>query len=314
MSGKRPASANSASNGSRQFKQTRLNFFTSSRSQSKKPSPETEERQEKSTTVTAGTRDGVDTETKPATGPDPSVDLPKPEQTDNSIVTAEAICQEPETSPPPPPSPAITSPQPALIPTPSSKIRITDRTGDLFAAPPNSLLIHACNSVGSWGGGIALAFRNLYPEAFQVYRAHCAARSMTPEQLVGTALLIPPPPPPRRERNGGKEEGGGKKKRQHYIGCLFTSRRYGKARDSPERILSATGPAMRHLMRLVVEEERREGAGVIKEVRMCRINAGLFAVPWERSKKVIEELELGEGQVPQCAEEGVVKVVAYERK
>jgi ADP-ribose 1''-phosphate phosphatase len=103
--------------------------------------------------------------------------------------------------------------------------------------------------------------------------------------------------------------------RQHYIGCLFTSRRYGNARDPPERILRATGPAMRHLMRLVAEEEERgNGEAVIKEVRMCRINAGMFAVPWERSKKAIEGLELAEAEVPQCAEEGVVKVVAYERE
>ncbi|KAK4101933.1 ADP-ribose 1''-phosphate phosphatase, partial [Parathielavia hyrcaniae] len=153
---------------------------------------------------------------------------------------------------------------------------ITDRTGDLFAAPPNTVLIHACNAVGSWGGGIALAFRNHSPSAFRAYRAHCA-RS-TPDRLVGTALLIPPP------QSSPGEEG------RHYIGCLFTSRAYGRARDPPERILRATGPAMRDLMRLVVEEEGRIGVGLVKGLRMCRINSGLFAVPWARSKGVIEEL------------------------
>ncbi|KAK3304058.1 uncharacterized protein B0T15DRAFT_535385 [Chaetomium strumarium] len=280
MSRKHPAGTDGgASDGPRQFKQMKLDFFTSSTRQPKKPRTETEAHQEKSTnTATAGTGDGDDdTDPKPATvSSNPSVDPPSP---------AAAVS--------------------------ASRIRITDRTGNLFAAPSDSLLIHACNSVGSWGGGIALAFRNLYPEAFKIYRAHCA--HSTPDQLVGTALLIAPQP-----RGGGKEgEGGGKKRpqqQQHYIGCLFTSRRYGKARDSPERILRATGPAMRHLMRLVAEEERRKGEGVIKEVRMCKINAGLFAVPWERSKKAIQGLELDQGEVPQCAEDGVVKVVAYERE
>ena len=181
-----------------------------------------------------------------------------------------------------------------------ARLRITDRTGDLFAAPANTLLIHACNTVGSWGGGIALAFRNLYPAEFRVYRAHCA-RS-TPNQLVGTALLIAPQ---RASLNGSG--GGG-----HYIGCLFTSRRFGAARDPPDRILRATGPAMRHLMRLVAEEEERTGVR-IGEVRMCRINVGLFAVPWESSKRALEAMELGDGEVPGCAQGGVVEVVAWER-
>jgi ADP-ribose 1''-phosphate phosphatase len=59
---------------------------------------------------------------------------------------------------------------------------------------------------------------------------------------------------------------------------------------------------------LVVEEEGRVG-----EVRMCRINSGLFAVEWGESKRVIEEMELGEGEVPAGSGDGVVEVVAYER-
>ncbi|AEO61394.1 hypothetical protein MYCTH_2311508 [Thermothelomyces thermophilus ATCC 42464] len=189
---------------------------------------------------------------------------------------------------------------------PTARIRIADRIGDLFAAPPNSVLIHACNTVGSWGGGIALAFRSRYPDAFKVYRAHCA-RSI-PDQLVGTALLIRPP---AAATAGGAT--GGSRGMGHYIGCLFTSRGYGRSRDPPESILGATGPAMRHLMRLIAEEEERTGAQ-IGEVRMCRINSGLFAVPWDRTKRVVEELELAEGEVPGNAEGGVVEIVAWERE
>ncbi|KAJ7598744.1 hypothetical protein C8J56DRAFT_914868 [Mycena floridula] len=50
---------------------------------------------------------------------------------------------------------------------------ITYIGGDLFEAPVGSILIHACNTAGSWGGGIAVAFLERYPAAFQVYRSHC---------------------------------------------------------------------------------------------------------------------------------------------
>ncbi|KAK4173496.1 hypothetical protein QBC36DRAFT_359834 [Triangularia setosa] len=62
--------------------------------------------------------------------------------------------------------------------------------GDLFDAPPNSVLIHACNTIGRWGGGIAATFKKHYPAAFEVYRDHC--KKFTPDELIGTALLIAP--------------------------------------------------------------------------------------------------------------------------
>ncbi|KAK4034117.1 hypothetical protein C8A01DRAFT_49428 [Parachaetomium inaequale] len=282
MSDKRPATTTDASGGQRQFKQTKLNFFTSaSERQPKKPRTTPEEPQE---TATAAAK-----ETSATAHPE---DQQPPSQTETSKTKTAEQATTPQ-DPSPAPTPITTTPQ--TNPS-SARLRITDRTGDLFAAPPSTLLIHACNTLGSWGGGIAVAFRTLYPDAFKVYRAHCA-RS-TPDQLIGTALLIPP------------QNGRGKK---HYIGCLFTSRRYGKARDPPMVILQATVPAMRHLVELVVAEEERTGVK-IGEVRMCRINSGLFAVPWERSKRALEEMELGEGEVPGCVEGGVVEVVAWERE
>jgi ADP-ribose 1''-phosphate phosphatase len=102
---------------------------------------------------------------------------------------------------------------------------------DLFSAPPNSILIHACNTLGSWGAGIALAFRSKYPEAFEVYSAHCKAH--TNDQLIGTCLII----------RSGQREGG------HDIACLFPSRAYGRRKDPPEEILSATRDAIKDLQR-----------------------------------------------------------------
>ena len=105
-------------------------------------------------------------------------------------------------------------------------------TGDLFSAPRNSILVHACNTRGSWGAGIALAFRDRYPEQYQRYRAHCKAHG---QALVGTCLLIP-----------GDE---------HDVACLFTSRAYGKYKDTPAEILAATKTAVQDLMEQNIEKK-----------------------------------------------------------
>ncbi len=269
MSGKRPGSTPATQGGPRQYKQTKLNFFSTAASKSKTPEPTEEEPDQ----VTVETKDQVTDAAQPTS----STTTPKPTTT---ITTN------------PNPTPTLSTP---------ARIRITHHTGDIFAAPRSTLLIHACNTIGSWGGGIALAFHAAYPAAYQIYRAHCL-RS-TPNQLIGTALLIPPVPSAQ----------GREKERGHYIGCLFTSRRYGKTRDTPEEILEATGPAVRALMGMVARLER-EGRGEVAAVRMCRINSGLFAVPWEESQRVVEEeVLLGEGEVPACARGGVVGVEVWER-
>ena len=96
--------------------------------------------------------------------------------------------------------------------------------GDLFTAPDHSILVHACNTLGSWGSGIALTFRQNYPAQFAQYKAHCVTHD---EALVGTCLLIP----------GDK----------HDIACLFTSRAPGKDKDKPAAILAATRKALKDL-------------------------------------------------------------------
>ncbi|KAH6613359.1 hypothetical protein F5144DRAFT_401471 [Chaetomium tenue] len=318
MSGKRPASASDATEGPRQFKQTKLNFFTSApKKQPQKPKvPLQEEEMADQQQEQPADQDGPSRTT--VQPPNTTTTLDSPLESSPSASPASPAPTPTTTHPTNPIRTTTTTTATPAIPTMSpARLRITDRTGDLFTAPTNTLLIHACNTIGSWGGGIALAFRNLYPAEFRVYRAHCA-RS-TPNQLVGTALLIAP----QRALGSGGGGGGGSGSGSgsgggagggggHYIGCLFTSRRFGAARDPPDSILRATVPAMRHLMRLVVEEEARTGVR-IGEVRMCRINAGLFAVPWESSKQALEAMELGEGEVPGCAEGGVVDVVAWER-
>ncbi|KAF8967122.1 hypothetical protein BDZ97DRAFT_1917067 [Flammula alnicola] len=130
--------------------------------------------------------------------------------------------------------------------------------GDLFSAPPNSILAHACNTQGSWGAGIALAFRNKYPAQFEQYRTHCKEHGSA---LTGTCLLIPGD--------------------THDIACLFTSRAYGRRKDSPAEILAATRMAVQDLLNQNVDK---------KPLHACRFNSGKFAVPWADTEGVLNDL------------------------
>jgi ADP-ribose 1''-phosphate phosphatase len=150
------------------------------------------------------------------------------------------------------------------------KLTIIEETGNLFEAPGGSILIHACNCQGFWGAGIAESFIIRFPRAFQMYKAHCNDHQA--DLLLGTALVIPPCEDPKWGCN-------------HYIGCLFTSEGIGRTRSSPGEILAATQSSMLDMMETIETHS-------ITGIYMCKINAGLFNVPWKKTKAVLEALEL----------------------
>ena len=156
-------------------------------------------------------------------------------------------------------------------------ISLTYHAGDIFAAPDHAVLVHACNTKGSWGGGIAIPFKSAYPNAYSVYREHCLSSS-EPVQT-GTCLLIAP-----------CETGTGPK---HWIGCLFTSVAYGRRKDVPDEILKNTGLAVRDL--LLKLKESKERGEKIGSLRMCKINSGKFEVEWERTEDVLMGVMVEEG-------------------
>ncbi|KAF2645398.1 hypothetical protein P280DRAFT_465247 [Massarina eburnea CBS 473.64] len=171
------------------------------------------------------------------------------------------------------PLPRVSKLKSSLLSSPT--LTLSYHKGDIFSAPPQSLLIHACNTQGSWGAGIAAAFRTRYPAAYKVYRDYCLKthNPVTKPVSTGTCLLIPP-----CETTNGKPK--------HWIGCLFTSAKYGKMKDKPDVILQNTAPAMKECL-AQAKVAVKDGNGV-GEVRMCRINSARFAVKWERT---VEELE-----------------------
>lgn len=109
----------------------------------------------------------------------------------------------------------------------SSSSGITLYEGDLFASAPQcSVLVHACNTQGSWSSGIAAIFRKKYPDAYEVYHQVCLEKG---DELLGTCLLIP---------TGERD-----------IACLFTSKKYGKYVDSKDMILASTKTATQDLLK-----------------------------------------------------------------
>ncbi|KAF4279325.1 hypothetical protein CNMCM8689_002370 [Aspergillus fumigatus] len=166
------------------------------------------------------------------------------------------------------------------------------------------ILRNACNCQGSWGKGIAKAFKDKYPAAFAIYRSHCQNLLSSPRYMFepdlqseesharssrdvrlpeGTALIIPP-----QKRDS---EANGKK---HWIICLFTSRGFGRAVSPPDVIVRNTELAVadmtRQLAELQTDQSSREES--VGELWSCRFNAGLFGVPWERSRRVLEDAGL----------------------
>ncbi|KAJ4344142.1 ADP-ribose 1''-phosphate phosphatase [Ascochyta clinopodiicola] len=146
-------------------------------------------------------------------------------------------------------------------------------TGDMFAdAPRGTVLIHACNTQGHWGAGIAKAFKTIYPKAHADHNKFCTKDHTKASPVpTGTAQLLAP-------CDGDV---------QHWIGCLFTSAKYGKNKDKPDMVVRNTIASMQMLLELISQVD-----GEITEMRMCKINSGKFGVAWERTEEALKSIVL----------------------
>lgn len=134
---------------------------------------------------------------------------------------------------------------------------ITYINDSLFNAPKGSILIHAVNCRGVWGSGIAKEFAKRFPEEQYIYSTYCA-HSRTSD-ILGTCFSIPA--------------------KEYIIGCLFTSKNYGQKVDSPDKILEAT--------KLAIDDLISQNITFIP-MHMCKINSGLFNVPWEDTEAILK--------------------------
>ena len=121
-----------------------------------------------------------------------------------------------------------------------------------IVGPTYTVLVHAVNSQGVWGSGIAKKFKELYPHSFQEYNAVCTLRQN--HNFYETA-----------------------KENSRKVGCLFTSKNYGNLKDSKDVILYNTVLALEELGSL-------DNGG---HYYSNKFNSGLFGVPWEETEKIL---------------------------
>ena len=135
------------------------------------------------------------------------------------------------------------------------------KRGDLFSASgQNIVFVHACNCKGSWGAGIASQFKQRFPLAYKDYQQLCHKHD---SRLLGMGVY--------HKRVDSSEP---------PVGYLFTSLNYGKTKDSKDKILKNTKRSIACLLSVLPENT---------QIYSPKINAGLFAVPWEETEKVILE-------------------------
>lgn len=140
---------------------------------------------------------------------------------------------------------------------------------DLFNAPQDQLLVHACNCRGVWGSGVAKEFNARFNIEYNLYNRLC-------DDIYGKYLIEDPIP--------GKKRGVysshllGTAAILNRVGCLFTSFDYGINVDSPEEIVKNTEKALTDLI-----------SKTTMKIAMPKINSGLFKVPWEQTEEILKQ-------------------------
>jgi ADP-ribose 1''-phosphate phosphatase len=140
----------------------------------------------------------------------------------------------------------------------------------LFEVPKESTIIHACNSQGIWGSGIAKAFKEKYPYSYLDYNKFCNIANKERGTACGRASLS----------TFHESE-------QHWVGWIVTSHNYGPLKDSPELIKIHTTLALSELCKKIYMAHPKDEWEVIP-VYSNKFNSGLFSVPWEDSELILK--------------------------
>lgn len=140
----------------------------------------------------------------------------------------------------------------------------------LFDAPKESIIIHACNSQGVWGSGIAKAFYDNYPLSYQDYHKFCTIAVKERGTACGRAQLSTFP-----------------EIEPHWVGWIVTSHNYGAGKDLPDLIKINTTLALAELCKKIYMAHPSEDHKQI-DVYSNKFNSGLFAVKWEDSELILK--------------------------
>lgn len=140
------------------------------------------------------------------------------------------------------------------------------RKGSLFEAPKGSYLVHACNTQGVWGSGIATEFKKRFPHAFAVYSRHCQNNS---NFVLGQFWAI--------------------WDADYYVTCLLVSSGYGRQVDSKEEIKKQTKIVLDKFLQWVTDPKQHLNAVPVTEVYSNKFNSGFFRVPWNETEAILME-------------------------
>jgi O-acetyl-ADP-ribose deacetylase (regulator of RNase III) len=134
--------------------------------------------------------------------------------------------------------------------------------GDLFEnAHSAQAFAHGCNCEGSMGAGIAIGFRDRYPDMYEEYRRRCKAE-------------------PRRFNLG--ECWLWKTAHRPWVFNLGTQEKYWRARASYEAIETA-------LKRM----RRSAGRHGVSRIALPRIGTGYGGLSWKKVRAIIERVFAG---------------------
>lgn len=149
--------------------------------------------------------------------------------------------------------------------------------------PKSHIIVHPCLCAFQALSNPILQF----PEAFEDYAKKC--KELDPNfdarrpSLVGTCII--------KEVEYSKLQPGSR----IHIGSLMTSLDYGKRVDSPKTILKNTRKALKSLKDQIPKINADNAKnGITPEIWAVRFNGGLFKVPWEETRAILEQV-LGEG-------------------
>lgn len=140
----------------------------------------------------------------------------------------------------------------------------------LFEAPEASIIIHACNSQGVWGRGIAAEFKKLYPHSYLDYKKFCERYNEERESACGLGSLS----------QFHIEE-------KCWVGWIVTSHNYGSKVDPVEQIKINTTLALDDLCKKLTFAHPKSDFDEYS-VYSNKFNSGLFNVPWEESELILK--------------------------
>lgn len=127
----------------------------------------------------------------------------------------------------------------------------------LFDQPEGLYLAHGCNAQGVWGSGIAVSFKENYPNSMKEYSSFCIKNN----RQSGVHLIT-----------------------KENVVCLITSWGYANFVDSKEKILANTRLAVESFLKEYVQRNDN------KPIYSNKFNSGLFKVPWEETEAILKEL------------------------